>query len=148
MNLVQQFLHQVIDHLFNFSQLPLLLMSLMVFLFAVCLLRMQRRLRFESQRREESDRQLLNALQRITKLEDQLEQSPRAAASFDQSLDEAELKSRLQAPVAAGNAPDKYRHVASLAEQGMSIQQIAEVLHISLPEATQLVSLSRIARSD
>lgn len=145
---MQQTLHQFIDHLFRFSQFPLLLMSLMVLLFSVCLLRMQRSLRFEVQRREESDRQLLNALQRVTKLEDQLEQSPRAAVNFDQSLDEAELKSRLQAPVSAGNAPNKYRHVASLAEQGMSVQQIAEVLHISLPEATQLVSLSRIARSD
>jgi len=35
--------------------------------------------------------------------------------------------------------------VASLAQQGMAVEQIAEVLNISLPEANQLVSLSRLA---
>ncbi|MCD6526706.1 MAG: hypothetical protein J7K75_06935 [Desulfuromonas sp.] len=145
---MQQTLHTLIDSLFNFTQLPLLLVSVMMLLFAVSLLRQQRRIRFEIQRREEADRQLLNALQRITKLEDSLDPSSSQSSTFERSLDHAELKSRLQTPVTSGNAPDKYRHVASLAQQGMSDQQIAEVLNISVPEATQLVSLSRIARND
>lgn len=145
---VQQTLHSLIDSLFNFPHLQLLLVSAMMVLFAVCLLRLQRRVSFEIQRREEADRQLLNALQRVTKLEDGIEPSSPQSANFERTLDHAELKSRLQTPITSGNAPDKYRHVASLAEQGMSVQQIAEVLHISLPEATQLVSLARIARSE
>lgn len=140
------------DKFFAFAQLDLLIVSILIGLFGFALLRVQRQVRFECRRREESDRQLLNALQRITHLED-LTTTTSAAntpahvpSRFGHDLNHAELKTRLQSPLPTGNAPDKYRHVASLAAQGMSVEQIAEVLNISLPEANQLVSLSRLAQ--
>ncbi|MEA3466152.1 MAG: hypothetical protein U9R29_09150 [Thermodesulfobacteriota bacterium] len=134
------------DKVFDFAQLDLLIISLLIGIFAVALLRVQRQVRIECRRREESDRQLHNALQRITHLEDHSTTTPSPAPTFDHDLNQAELKNRLQSPAPSGNTPDKYRHVASLAAQGMSVDQIAEVLNISLPEANQLVTLSRLAQ--
>lgn len=142
---MKETLHSWIDKLFSFAQLELLIVSVLIGMFAIALLRVQYQVRFERQRREESDRQLLNALQRITHLEDLPTLAPQAPLRFEQDLNHAELKNRLQAPASLGKAPDKYRHIASLADQGMSVEQIAEVLNISLPEANQLVSLSRLA---
>lgn len=138
-------LHNLIDKLFGIAHLELLIVSVLIGMFAIALLRIQVQIRFERQRREESDRQLLNALQRITHLEDLPTVPTQRAPQFEHDLNHAELKNRLQAPASLGNAPDKYRHIASLADQGMSVEQIAEVLNISLPEANQLVSLSRLA---
>ncbi|OQY25721.1 MAG: hypothetical protein B6I37_00280 [Desulfobacteraceae bacterium 4572_35.2] len=138
-------LHVWIDKLFSFAQLELLIVSVLIGMFAIALLRIQYQIRFERQRREESDRQLLNALQRITHLEDLPTLAVQSSPHFEQDLNHAELKNRLQAPASLGNAPGKYRHVASLADQGMAVEQIAEVLNISLPEANQLVSLARLA---
>ncbi len=131
-------------------QLDLMITALLMLLFAIILLRMRRQLQRERRRRKEIDKQLLNALQRITRLEDQLDSlatAPSAAAAKETAITSAELKTRLQTPNSGGSAPDKYRHVAALAAQGMSTEQIAEVLKISLPEANQLVSLARIASS-
>lgn len=142
---MKETLHGWIDKLFSFAQLDLLIMSVLIGLFTLALIRLQYQMRFERQRREEIDRQLLNALQRITHLEDLPTLAVQSPPHFEQDLNHAELKNRLQAPASLGNAPDKYRHVASLADQGMPVEQIAEVLNISLPEANQLVSLSRLA---
>lgn len=142
---MKETLHNWIDSLFAYAQPELLVMSVIIGLFTLALLRLQYQMRFERQRREETDRQLLNALQRITHLEDEPAGQDLRPTHFEQDLNHAELKNRLQAPATQGNAPDKYRHVASLAQQGMAVEQIAEVLNISLPEANQLVSLSRLA---
>ncbi len=145
MIVVQQTLLGWADYLVHNTKLELLIISVLMVIFAAALFGVQRRIAFERQRREESDRQLLNALQRITHLEDNPPAASTATTGFADELNHADLKTRLQAPATTGNAPDKYRHVASLSEQGMSVAQIAEVLHLSLPEANQLVSLSRIA---
>ena len=146
---MQQTLHNMIDVLFNVPHLQLLFVSFMMLVFALAVWRLQRRVGDETRRREEADRQLLNALQRLTRLEDQIENAAPQKGGFERSLDHAELKNRLQAPpVSSGNPPNKYRHVAALAEQGMDEKQIAEVLHISVAEASQLISLSRIACSE
>ena len=134
------------DRFFGFAQLDLLIISILIGMFAVALLRVQRLVRIECRRREESDRQLHNALQRITHLEDLPTSTPSVVPAFERDLNQAELKNRLQSPAPSGNTPDKYRHIASLAAQGMSVEQIAEVLNISLPEANQLVTLSRLAQ--
>lgn len=148
MTLVKETAHLWLDALLDFEQLPLLITAVLIGLGALALRRMQCQLQFERARREESDRQLLNALQRITHLEDRPASSAPAVPAFEQTLNHAELKTRLQAPALNGSAPNKYRHVAVLAAQGMAVEQIAEVLHISLPEARQLISLSRLACPD
>ncbi|EAT15826.1 hypothetical protein [Desulfuromonas acetoxidans] len=147
---MQQTLHNIIDMLFNLPHLQLIFVSFMMLVFGLAVWRLQRRVHDETRRREEADRQLLNALQRLTRLEDQIEQGGSGKErNFERSLDHAELKNRLQTPPAtSGNPPNKYRHVAALAEQGMDEKQIADVLHISIAEASQLISLSRIACSE
>lgn len=142
---MKETLHNWVDELFNYAQPELLIMSVIIGLFTLALLRLQYQMRFERQRREETDRQLLNALQRITHLEDMPASPEQRSSNFEHDLNHAELKNRLQAPASLGNAPDKYRHIALLAEQGMAVEQISEVLNISIPEAHQLVSLSRLA---
>lgn len=44
--------------------------------------------------------------------------------------------------------PEKYRFVASLAEQGMEAAEIARALHLSQGEVDQLLTLSRLGRRD
>ena len=71
---------------------------------------------------------------------------------FQNSLDEAELATRMQQPRmhaieggSQGNTPEKYRYIRSLHEKGMSAEEIASILKISSLEAEQLVSLAKIA---
>lgn len=72
---------------------------------------------------------------------------------FQNSLDEAELTTRLQQPrltaeetARSGNTPEKYRYIRSLHEKGMGSVEIASILGISTQEAEQLVTLAKIAR--
>lgn len=135
------------NYLASYPHLDLLIISTLMLIFALALSRIRRQLARERQLREETNRQLLNALQRITQLEDIVtNESAAAAPAGEYAINPQELKSRLQAPVSSGSAPDKYRHVAALAQQGMSVEQIAEVLNLSVPEAQQLVVLARIAQ--
>jgi len=65
---------------------------------------------------------------------------------FDHDLVLAEMKTRLQQPPAPHGAPDKYRYIGSLVEQGLDPRQIAQILKMGLGEAEQLVSLVQIRR--
>jgi len=143
---VIQILHNWVDYLLAYTHLELLIISALMLIFAAALMRIRRQLTFERQLREETNRQLLNALQRITHLEDTLSDDGVTPPTNEYAINPDELKNRLQSPAGTGNAPDKYRHVASLAQQGMSVTQIAEVLNISVPETQQLVALARIAQ--
>jgi len=71
---------------------------------------------------------------------------------FTRSLNQAEITTRLQkSRLSAHNynrnmsPPERYRYVHSLAANGMSSNEIASVLSISIHEADQLVKLSRLA---
>lgn len=73
-------------------------------------------------------------------------------SKFRMNLNEAELTTRLQRPRLSAqqgsdqaNAPERYLYVRSLAESGMSGEEIAAVLSISAQEAEQLVNLSKLA---
>jgi len=72
---------------------------------------------------------------------------------FDDNLRAAELTTRLQQPRLTMQqcgyspaTPERYRYIQSMAEKGMSAQDIASLLSLSLHEATQLVTLVRVAR--
>lgn len=71
--------------------------------------------------------------------------APLFEASIPADLDD-ELSSRLQGATGGGEAPQRYRHVASLVERGLAADEISRILHISLSEAEQLIALSRVAR--
>lgn len=71
---------------------------------------------------------------------------------FQKNLSEAELTTRLQQPRLSAQhgysrkaAPERYLYVRSLAQNGMSAEEISSVLSISTQEAEQLVNLSRLA---
>jgi DNA-binding NarL/FixJ family response regulator len=123
------------------------LLAFMVLCMGLILRRLNKRLHRIQERMNESERQLNHALQRINRLEDHqmrlqpAREMPRAPAAPD------DLVSRLQNAPSTGDAPNRYRHVAALAQQGMDAGQIAEILHISEAEASQLMSLSRLASS-
>jgi hypothetical protein len=71
---------------------------------------------------------------------------------FQSSLQVAELTTKLQKPrlearsVGSGPSPRKYSSVPSMAEEGLSAEEIASELAISPQEAAQLVNLARLAQ--
>lgn len=71
---------------------------------------------------------------------------------FQKSLNEAEITTRLQQPRLSAQhgynrsgPPERYLYVRSLAQNGMSAEEIASILSISTQEAEQLVNLSKLA---
>lgn len=81
-----------------------------------------------------------------------LQQRYQDSLEFQKNLSEAEITTRLQQPrlsVQHGydrkSAPERYLYVRSLAQTGMSAEEISSVLSISTQEAEQLVNLSRLA---
>lgn len=77
------------------------------------------------------------------------------ADAVHRSLADAELSTRIEKSRATGlkndhnhAAPEKYCYIHSLAEKGMSSEEIAAVLTISPHEARQLVALSKIAQGN
>lgn len=65
---------------------------------------------------------------------------------FNSNLALAELKARINKARPEVAAPDKYRYIISLVNQGLNHQQIAQVLQMGQGEAEQLVSLAHLRR--
>ena len=72
--------------------------------------------------------------------------------TFDDNLRAAEITTRLQQPrltaqqgSSASAAPERYRYLQTMVEKGLSAQEIASTLSMSLPEITQLITLIRVA---
>ncbi len=71
---------------------------------------------------------------------------------FQKTLNLAEITTKLQEPRLSlqhcndtMKPPERYRYVHSLASGGMSSQEIATILSISIHEAEQLVNLAKLA---
>lgn len=96
----------------------------------------------------------LNGLQNgLTIKENQINEEP-VVNIFDVTLRAAELTTRLQRPRLSFQqngyspaVPERYGYIQSMAERGLSAKEIASMLSMSLHEATQLVTLTRVARS-
>ena len=97
------------------------------------------------------------SLERTRKQFNELQEKHDKIYEFQNSLQVAELTTKLQKPrlnaqnqslnMAVNNSPPgKYSNIQSMIQQGMSIEKIAAVLAISTHEAQQLVNLSKIAR--
>lgn len=69
-----------------------------------------------------------------------------APAPFAGTLRQAELQSRLQPAAVHRGAPERYRYVAALAEQGLSPAQIGQALHLAPAEVEQAVRLAQLRR--
>lgn len=100
---------------------------------------------------QEADKTLADYQKKIHDLEERGKQ----IMEFQESLQQAEITTRLQKPRLTtqqlnsnANPPERYRYVRSLTASGMSSQEIASVLSISIHEADQLVALAKIAHSD
>jgi hypothetical protein len=83
-----------------------------------------------------------------------LQEKDQKSSDFNRTLNQAEISVRLQkSQLSAQNynrsmsPPERYSYVHSLAAKGLSSQEIAAVLSISIHEADQLVNLSRLAHS-
>jgi DNA-binding NarL/FixJ family response regulator len=84
-----------------------------------------------------------------------LEERERQHNAFQESLNQAEITTKLQRSRLSSqeynsqmSPPERYRYVHSLAASGMSSEEIASILSISIHEADQLVNLARLAHSD
>ena len=72
-------------------------------------------------------------------------------SNFQKNMTEAKLTTRLQAPRVknqekkSSHIPEKYQYIESLNKKGMPPEEIASLLSISLTEAQQLVTLTKIA---
>ncbi|NOR10671.1 MAG: hypothetical protein GQ541_04195 [Desulfovibrionaceae bacterium] len=84
---------------------------------------------------------------------DALQEKHSEIKAFKNTLDVAELTTKLQKPrldvqinETNNSTPGKYSEVQSLAGKGMSAEEIASVLSISTHEAHQLVNLAKLAQ--
>lgn len=71
---------------------------------------------------------------------------------FEENLRSAEITTKLQQPRLtiqqnsnSSSAPERYRYIQSLFEKGLSSEDIASTLSMSLHETTQIIALIRIA---
>lgn len=71
---------------------------------------------------------------------------PAEADRFSSALLAGEMNLRLAQETR--EPPEKYRYVASLADQGMSAAEIARVLHLAPGEVEQLLTLARLGRGE
>ncbi len=68
-----------------------------------------------------------------------------APVSFSASLGQAERKAaETKIQFKGGSQADKYRYVASLADQGLNAAAIATAMQMSIPEVEQALSLARL----
>ncbi len=121
------------------------ILPLLLFLLAGVLIRLH--LRQRAQRKES---------ERIRKLQDKIRaalEEPTAAfdASLRQSLSRTRGTARPAGPEPVvrhgmeGEAPEKYRILSQMVARGMSAEEIASILGISINEAGQLVTLSSLS---
>ena len=72
------------------------------------------------------------------------ETKPETKPSFSNSLDQIEREQKVVA--IAGNRSEKYRYIASLADQGIDAQGIAVALQMAPGEVEQLLKLAQLKR--
>lgn len=94
-------------------------------------------------------------LDQTTKQIDEIRARQAEMNAFHNNLQTAELTTRLQKPrleaqhsVVQSPLAGKYSNIQALADQDMSIEDIAATLAVSTHEAQQLVNLSRIAQGN
>lgn len=136
----------------EFDKLKLLLIGgqFVLFIFLLILLyRANRDRRILTNQLTDSSLLLKQLKQKNRSLLNQLEQ----LKDFQNNLKEAELTTRLQTPRLSGtitssvaDSPERYQYISSLDQKGMSPEEIAAILNISVQETEQLLSLSRIAQ--
>lgn len=99
--------------------------------------------------------QLTTTLEMTRKQLDTMQEKHDKIIEFQNSLNMAELTTMLQKPrlnaqsVDTGKTtPGKYSNIQSLAQKGMSVEEIASVLAVSTHEAQQLVNLAKLAQGN
>lgn len=95
-----------------------------------------------------SEKNLEDALDRLA----QLEENEKIAADFRNTLETAEMSTKIQTPRLQFNSsnhkpviPDKYRYIHGLSQKGVDPEDIASILNISNNEAEQLVNLANLS---
>ena len=123
---------------------------------ATCAFAVYRAIHFQKKSRSLSG-QLLELSGNLETIQDNLldlQQKYSRSQEFNRKLGEAEVTTRLQKSRLSiqtcpepPEAPERYRYVHRLAGSGMAAEEIASVLSISSHEASQLVTLSRLAQN-
>jgi hypothetical protein len=105
----------------------------------------------QAERLRKANETLADYEQRLSSLEKRGKQYD----TFQESLNLAEITTKLQGSRLSAqqynrdmSPPERYRYVHSLASGGMSSQEIASILSISIHEADQLVNLARLAHRE
>jgi hypothetical protein len=88
-------------------------------------------------------RDLRRALSDLRQQWESLEPAPGTPDSFATHLSRSEKQQSAHRPQ-AGSGADRYRYVASLAQQGMAAEEIAAALELAPQEVEQLLKLSRL----
>lgn len=98
-------------------------------------------------------RTALEALQKDNTLKEENPGSGQAELIFDDNLRAAELTTRLQQSRLSvqqrgysSATPERYHYIQAMVTKGMSVQEIASTLFMSLAETTQLVTLIKMAQ--
>ena len=103
--------------------------------------------------------QLTETTVSLTKTRQQLheaEEKQKEIVDFHKSLGEVTFTQNLQNPAPKKmylqekprNSPERYSYVHSLTNKGLSEEEIASILSISIHEAAQLIALARIAQGN
>ena len=94
----------------------------------------------------------LHSLKRGELAGDDAAETEQDGVFFKENLRSAEITTKLQQPRLtvqqnsnSSSAPERYRYIQSLLEKGLSAEDIASTLSMSLHETTQIVALIRIA---
>jgi len=83
-----------------------------------------------------------------------LEEKRNTTNTFSESLNKAEVVTLLQNPQLqqkrnnTPDTPDKYKFLANMVKSGMSADDVAGILDISVAEAGQLVTLAKMSNSN
>jgi hypothetical protein len=136
------------DHV-NFSLILVLILSVLCALSILLIVLVKKENKLLSQQLTETTISLELSRNKMAALQEKHSQ----INEFQSSLHVAELTTRLQKPrldaqsIDRGNSvPGKYSSIQSLAQKGMSAEEIASIHAISTQEARQLVNLSKLAR--
>jgi hypothetical protein len=112
-------------------------------------IRLKRKMKLQSRFLAETGECLEDLHNKLACLQEKDRQRPPPCSTVSQAELAARLqKSQLSAPNMhrSMTSPERYRYVHSLAANGMSSQEIASILSISIHEADQLVNLSKLAQ--
>lgn len=131
----------------NIFTIPLIILATVALFFALWAMSCNREKSELAAQLKDARRELLEVTSQFTTLEQELA----GMRDFQGSISRAKVTTKLQTSrlnkyEKESSAPEKYQYINNLSDKGMSSEEIASVLTISANEASQLVSLAKLAK--